>query len=53
MSTMGHLETHKNSGPKMNLEDIKSALSGNICRCGNYQNIYKAVAEAAKKMRRS
>jgi aerobic-type carbon monoxide dehydrogenase small subunit (CoxS/CutS family) len=38
---------------KLNMEDIKTALSGNICRCGNYDQIYKAVAEAAKKMGRS
>ncbi len=40
-----------NSDP--DLSEIKSALSGNICRCGNYQNIYKAVSAAAKKIGRS
>jgi len=55
MSTVGHLETQGNSQSKMklNMEDIKMALSGNICRCGSYEHIYKAVAEAAKKMGRS
>ncbi len=55
MSTVGFLETHRNSPPMMNLdlEEIKKALSGNICRCGNYDHIYKAVSEAAKKMGRS
>lgn len=38
---------------ELDLEEIKSGLSGNICRCGNYQNIYKAVSSAAKKMGRS
>jgi carbon-monoxide dehydrogenase small subunit len=29
-------------------QDVKKALSGNICRCGPYPNIVKAVLEAAK-----
>lgn len=29
-------------------EDVKEALSGNLCRCGTYPNIIKAVLEAAK-----
>jgi xanthine dehydrogenase YagT iron-sulfur-binding subunit len=49
MASAGFLATTKNP----NLEEIKSALSGNICRCGNYGNIYKAVSAAAKKMGRS
>lgn len=32
-------------------EEIKFGLSGNLCRCGNYHEIYKAVSSAAKKMR--
>lgn len=40
----------KNSNPQ--IEDIKQALSGNLCRCGNYFKIYDAVAAAAEKMRR-
>jgi len=35
-----------NSNPS--LEEIKKALSGNICRCGNYHKIYQAISEAAK-----
>ncbi|MDG6904965.1 MAG: (2Fe-2S)-binding protein [Nitrososphaerota archaeon] len=31
-----------------NEEEIKEALSGNICRCGAYNNIVDAVAEVAK-----
>ena len=30
-------------------EEIRWALSGNICRCTGYQNIVKAVQWAAKK----
>ena len=35
------------------LDEIKQALSGNLCRCGNYVKIYEAVAEAGRKIRRS
>jgi carbon-monoxide dehydrogenase small subunit len=33
-------------------EEIKWALSGNICRCGNYHLITKSVLAAAEKMRK-
>jgi xanthine dehydrogenase YagT iron-sulfur-binding subunit len=49
MATAGFLTTTTNP----NLDEIKTALSGNICRCGNYNHIYKAVSAAAKKMGRS
>jgi aerobic carbon-monoxide dehydrogenase small subunit len=32
-------------------EEIRWALSGNICRCTGYQNIVKSVQWAAKKMK--
>lgn len=48
MSSAAFLEKTKNPG----LEQIKMALSGNLCRCGNYFKIYEAVGEAAKQMRR-
>jgi len=38
----------KNANPDE--EDIKNAMHGNICRCGSYNRIYKAVAIAADKM---
>jgi carbon-monoxide dehydrogenase small subunit len=37
----------ENPGPSE--EEIRWALSGNICRCTGYQNIVKAVQWAAKK----
>ncbi len=38
--------------PSPSSEEIKAALSGNICRCGNYQKIHEAVAAASERMRR-
>jgi len=38
--------------PSPTMEDIKAGLSGNLCRCGNYQKIYEAVAAAAAKPRK-
>jgi carbon-monoxide dehydrogenase small subunit len=34
-------------------EDIRPALSGNICRCTGYQSIVEAVGRAATKMQES
>ncbi len=34
-------------------EDVRWALSGNLCRCTGYQNIVKSVLWAAEKMRAS
>ncbi len=42
---------NKNKNPT--LEETKNALSGNLCRCGNYSKIYDAVSAASKNMRRS
>jgi xanthine dehydrogenase YagT iron-sulfur-binding subunit len=33
--------------PKPSLEDVKSAVSGNLCRCGTYPNVFKATLAAA------
>jgi aerobic-type carbon monoxide dehydrogenase small subunit (CoxS/CutS family) len=49
MSSVAFLSKNKNP----TLEETKNALSGNLCRCGNYLKIYEAVSAAAKNMRRS
>ncbi|MCK7489865.1 MAG: molybdopterin-dependent oxidoreductase [Anaerotruncus sp.] len=47
MTTTAFLE--KNPAPSR--DEIKQALSGNLCRCGNYAKIYDAVGAAAKSRR--
>jgi len=39
----------KNPDPKSS--EINDAMQGNICRCGTYKRIRKAVADAAKQMK--
>src|SRR3990172_2988264 len=33
-----------NENPDPNEDDVREYLSGNLCRCGSYQNILKAVS---------
>lgn len=44
MSVEGLLR--KNAHPSV--DDIRTAVSGNLCRCGVYANIFKAAAKAAE-----
>jgi len=37
--------------PKPTRDEIAEALSGNLCRCTGYNQIYEAVEEAARRMR--
>ncbi len=47
MAGLGLIE----SGASMEDEDIRLGLEGNLCRCTGYQNIVKAIQEAAGQMR--
>jgi len=38
--------------PSPTIEEIKEALSGNLCRCGAYQQIIDAVLKTSEKLRR-
>jgi aerobic-type carbon monoxide dehydrogenase small subunit (CoxS/CutS family) len=38
------------NNPTPNLEDVKVALRGNLCRCGTHPNVFKATLAASKKM---
>jgi isoquinoline 1-oxidoreductase alpha subunit len=44
MSAVALLE----SNPKPSRDDVNSAMSGNICRCGTYPRIRAAIADASK-----
>lgn len=37
--------------PNPTLDDVKSGFGGNICRCGTYVGVRKAVLQAAKDMK--
>ena len=45
------LEVLLKNNPTPSEADIREALSGNLCRCTGYQNIVKAVQQAAEAMR--
>lgn len=40
-----------NNNPRCTLEDVKTAISGHLCRCGTYPNIFKATLAAAAAVR--
>jgi carbon-monoxide dehydrogenase small subunit len=37
--------------PNPTEDEVREAISGNLCRCTGYQNIVKSIESAAKKMR--
>jgi len=39
--------------PSCTLEDVQRAVSGHLCRCGTYPNIFKATLAAAARVRKS
>jgi len=47
MLAVGYLE----KSPNPSDEELREVLSSNLCRCTGYQNIIKAVREAAVAMR--
>lgn len=46
MTATHFLQNH----PTPDLEDVKVALRGNLCRCGTHPNVFKATMAASKKM---
>jgi aerobic-type carbon monoxide dehydrogenase small subunit (CoxS/CutS family) len=36
--------------PRPSRERVREAISGNLCRCTGYQQIYEAIEEAARRM---
>ena len=47
MAAKGFLSEH----PNPTMDDVKHGLGGNLCRCGTYMGVRKAVLEAAGKMK--
>jgi aerobic-type carbon monoxide dehydrogenase small subunit (CoxS/CutS family) len=47
MSCAALVEHNPNAG----LDDVKRAISGHLCRCGTYNNIFKAVMSARDSLR--
>ena len=39
------------SNPNASLEDVKQAVSGNVCRCGTYPHVFNAALAAARQLR--
>jgi aerobic-type carbon monoxide dehydrogenase small subunit (CoxS/CutS family) len=39
------------SNPNPSVDEIKIAMSGNLCRCGTYMNIIEAIQSASKKLK--
>lgn len=37
--------------PNCSLDDVRQAISGHLCRCGTYPNIFKATLAAASRVR--
>lgn len=47
MSCVHLVETHTSPS----LDDVKQAVSGNLCRCGTYPKVFEATLAAARKKR--
>lgn len=41
------------TNPHPTLEEVKKAISGNLCRCGTHPHIFKAVLEVASERKKS
>ena len=50
ISAYAYLRDHPDL-KKMTEDDVRQALSGNLCRCTGYQNIVKAVLSAAAQIK--
>jgi xanthine dehydrogenase YagT iron-sulfur-binding subunit len=41
------------ANPQPDVDQIRKAMSGNLCRCGAYVNVFKAVQQAGEARQRS
>jgi xanthine dehydrogenase YagT iron-sulfur-binding subunit len=42
-----HATADVSESPRLDRDEIRERMSGNICRCGAYPNIVAAIEEAA------
>jgi xanthine dehydrogenase YagT iron-sulfur-binding subunit len=47
MAAKAYIDTH----PNPTYDQVKHALGGNLCRCGTYMGVRRAVVDAAMKMK--
>ncbi|MFN2385837.1 MAG: (2Fe-2S)-binding protein [Thermoanaerobaculia bacterium] len=40
-------------GPNPSLEDVRTGLAGNLCRCTGYEGIYRSIERASARRRRA
>ena len=52
MSCAWLVERQVRRGRECTLDEVKQVISGHLCRCGAYPNIFKATLAAAEAMRR-
>jgi carbon-monoxide dehydrogenase small subunit len=45
------MTAYLNEHPSPSEDEVREALSGNLCRCTGYQNIVDAIMDAAVRMR--
>jgi aerobic-type carbon monoxide dehydrogenase small subunit (CoxS/CutS family) len=45
------MTAYLNENPSPSEDEVREALSGNLCRCTGYQNIVDAMMAAAQAMR--
>jgi xanthine dehydrogenase YagT iron-sulfur-binding subunit len=48
MAVEGLLRSRPAPSPVPSIEEVRTAVSGNLCRCGAYTNIFKAALRAAE-----
>jgi xanthine dehydrogenase YagT iron-sulfur-binding subunit len=47
MGIPSHVSADLTASPELSNLELRERMSGNICRCGAYSNIAKAIAEVA------
>jgi xanthine dehydrogenase YagT iron-sulfur-binding subunit len=47
MSCAALLRRHEGTGAKLHADEVRDAISGNLCRCGTYPHVVAAVLDAA------